>query len=225
MQQRVVLFGAGKGAEMARRHLAADGRHEVVGHIVDREHLTADRFAGLPVIPVEEAVERFPPGDHWAFAPLGAAGMNAMRTEKYLLLKSLGYRFASFIHPSNRMESVKVGENCFILENQSVNLDVVIGDNVVIWSGCQIGDRTKIHDNVFMAAHVAVAGDTVIGENAYLGTNATVANGVTVGRRCFVGANALIADDTKEGSVHVVEPTPPLGIDSSRFVKMIRHPI
>jgi len=224
-RQRIVIFGVGSGAEMARRHFTADTLHEISGHIVDREHLTERTFGGLPVVIVDEATARFPPERYLAFVLLGASEMNSVRIKKYQLLKSLGYQFISFIHSSNRIASAKFGENCFVLENQSINLDVVVGNNVVIWSGCQIGDRTKIEDNVFMASHVVLAGDSLIGESSYLGINCAVANGVKLGKRCFVGANALIASDTNEGAVHVVEPTPPLGIDSRRFAKMIRHPI
>jgi sugar O-acyltransferase (sialic acid O-acetyltransferase NeuD family) len=221
--RRVVIFGTGTGANTARRYFELDSPHEVVGYLVDREFLTAPTCNGCPAIAVDEAVSRFSPEDVLAFVPLGSARMNIFRTEKYQLLKSLGYRFISYVHSSNRLEGrCEVGENCFILENQSVNFDAVIGNNVVIWSGCQIGDRSRIGDHAFLAAHVILNGDVSVGEYAYLGSNCNISNGVHIARQCFIGANALITQDTHERAVHVVDATLAAGIDSLRFVRLLK---
>jgi len=221
--QRVVIFGTGQGADTARRCFEWDTPHEVVGYVVDREFLRTTKFNDRPVVAIDDVVSIFPPTEVVAFAPLGARRMNVLRAEKYALLKSMGYDFISYIHSSNKLAGrCSVGENCLILENQSVNFDTVIGDNVVIWSGCQLGDRSQIRDHVFMAAHVVINGDVEVGESAYLGSNCNISNGVRVAPLSFIGANALITKNTEEGSVHVIEPTPALAMDSSRFVRLIR---
>jgi sugar O-acyltransferase (sialic acid O-acetyltransferase NeuD family) len=222
--RRIVMFGTGTGAETARRYFERDSPYQIVGYVVDREFLAAPAFNGLPVVAVDQAVASFPPDEVEAFVPLGSSRMNMLRTEKYQLMKSLGYRFVSYVHASNQFDGrCDIGENCFILENQSVNFDAVIGNNVVIWSGCQIGDRSRISDHAFLAAHVVLNGDVSIGEYAYLGSNCNISNGVRVGRQSFIGANALITQDTVERAVHVVEATPAAGIDSLRFIRLLKH--
>jgi sugar O-acyltransferase (sialic acid O-acetyltransferase NeuD family) len=222
--RRILIFGTGTGADTARRYFERDSPHEIVGYLVDREFLTVPTFNGRPVVAVEDAVGTFSPDDVLAFVPLGSSRMNMLRAEKYQLLKSLGYRFATYIHASNRLEGhCEIGENCFILENQSVNFDAVIGNNVVIWSGCQIGDRSRIGDHAFLAAHVVLNGDVTIGEYAYLGSNCNISNGVHVAQQSFIGANALITQDTGKRAVHVVEATPAAGIDSLRFVRLLKN--
>jgi sugar O-acyltransferase (sialic acid O-acetyltransferase NeuD family) len=222
--RRVLIFGIGTGADTARRYIELDTPHEVVGYLVDREFLKVPTFNGCPVVAVDEAVTRFSPDDVLAFVPLGSARMNMLRAEKHQLLKSLGYRFLSYVHSSNKLEGhCKIGENCFILENQSVNFDAAIGNNVVIWSGCQIGDRSRIGDHAFLAAHVVLNGDVTVGEYAYLGSNCNISNAVRIARQSFIGANALITQDTEERSVHVVEATPAAGIDSLRFVRLLKN--
>jgi sugar O-acyltransferase (sialic acid O-acetyltransferase NeuD family) len=222
--QRIVIFGTGTGADTARRYFERDTPHEIVGHLVDGEFLATPAFKDRPVVAVDEAVATFSPDDVLAFVPLGSARMNMLRAEKYQLLKSLGYRFATYVHGSNRIEGhCAIGENSFILENQSINFDAAIGNNVVIWSGCQIGDRSRIGDHAFLAAHVVLNGDVSIGEYAYLGSNCNISNGVHVARQSFVGANALITQDTAERAVHVVEATPAVGIDSLRFVRLLKN--
>jgi sugar O-acyltransferase (sialic acid O-acetyltransferase NeuD family) len=222
--RRIVIFGTGTGAETARRYIEQDSPHEVVGYIVDREFLGAASIKGRPVVALEDAVITFSPDDVLAFVPLGSARINMLRAEKYQLLKSLGYRFLTYVHSSNKLDGhCAIGENCFILENQSVNFDATIGNNVVIWSGCQIGDRSRIDDHAFLAAHVVLNGDVAVGEYAYLGSNCNISNGVHIARQSFIGANALITQDTGERAVHVVEATPAAGIDSLRFVRLLKN--
>jgi sugar O-acyltransferase (sialic acid O-acetyltransferase NeuD family) len=222
--RRIVIFGTGTGSDTARRYFERDSPHDIVGYIVDREFLGVPTFNGRPVVAVGDAVAAFSPDDVLAFVPLGSARMNMLRAEKYELLKSLGYRFVSYVHATNQLEGhCEIGENCFILENQSVNFDAVIGNNVVIWSGCQIGDRSRVGDHAFLAAHVVLNGDVTVGEYAYLGSNCNISNGVHIARQSFIGANALITQDTGERAVHVVEATPAAGIDSLRFVRLLKN--
>jgi sugar O-acyltransferase (sialic acid O-acetyltransferase NeuD family) len=222
--RRIVMFGTGIGAETARRYFEHDSPHEIVGYIVDREFLSASTFNGRPVAAVDEAVTIFPPDEVLAFVPLGSSRMNILRTEKYQLMKSIGYRFVTYVHASNQLKGhCEIGENCFILENQSVNFDAAIGNNVVVWSGCQVGDRSRIGDHAFLAAQVVLNGDVTIGDYAYLGSNCNICNGVHVGAQSFIGANALITQNTKERAVHIVEATPDAGIDSLRFVRLLKH--
>jgi sugar O-acyltransferase (sialic acid O-acetyltransferase NeuD family) len=221
--KKIVLFGAGQGADTARRYFESDTPHRIVGHIVDRAFLPAGRgTTALPTAAVEDAIATFPPESVLAFVALGAEDMNSLRVEKYALLKRLGYRFATYVHSSNLVaDRCQIGENCLILENQSINFDTVIGNNVVIWSGCQIGDRSRIGDHVFMASHVVVNGDVVVGERCFLGSNANISDGAKLGARSFIGGNALISGDTREDSVHIVEATPAAGIDSRRFMRLL----
>ena len=223
---RILIFGTGRGADTARRYIQSDTPHDIVGYVVDPQYLKEQSFQGRPVVGGEKVVAAFPPGDTLAFVPMGAARMNAQRREKYELLKSLGYRFFSYVHSSNLTQGrCTIGENCFILENQSLNFETGIGDNVVMWSGCQLGDRSRIGNNAYLGAHVVINGDVEIGDATYLGSNCTISHGIRVGAESFIGANALISEHTKPGSVYVVPSTPALEIDSMRFMKLLRSPV
>jgi sugar O-acyltransferase (sialic acid O-acetyltransferase NeuD family) len=224
--KQIVIFGTGRAAATATRYFQADTLHEIVGYTVDASYLKENEFSGRPVIAVESIAREFPPGDVYAFVPMGAARMNGIRTEKYTLLKSFGYRFVSYVHSSNDVyEKGAVGENCFILERQTINYDCAIGNNVMMWSGCHIGDGARIGDNCFLGSHVVVNGFVEVGAGCYLASNCTIAHRVKVGPQSFIGANALIGRDTKERAVHVVEPTAALDIDSWRFLKLLRHDV
>jgi acetyltransferase-like isoleucine patch superfamily enzyme len=66
-------------------------------------------------------------------------------------------------------------------------------------------------------------GDVAVGEYSYLGSNCNISNGVQIGRQSFIGANALITQNTTERAVHVIEATPAAGLDSLRFVRLLKN--
>jgi sugar O-acyltransferase (sialic acid O-acetyltransferase NeuD family) len=221
---RIVIFGIGRGANVATRYLSDDSTHEVVAYTVDDEYADRKEFMGRPVIPFSRIEKEIPPEESQMFVPLGFQGMNALRAEKFAAAKAKGYSLASYI--SSRIlawGTPHIGENCFILEGNVFNYDVTIGNDVVMWSANHVGDLSIIEDHVFVSSHVVLSGDVTIGANSFLGVNATISNYVRIGARCYIGANALIAHDTPPDSVYVPGGTARLEhMDSLRFLQLIK---
>jgi sugar O-acyltransferase (sialic acid O-acetyltransferase NeuD family) len=219
---KVVLFGIGRGADVAYRFLARDSEHKVRGFAVDRQHLDRKDFHGLPVVAFDEVERHFSPDAYKMLVLLGYQRMNALRADKYLQAKSKGYSFISYANSSfYRAEDLDIGENCFILDNQSISLDVKIGNNVVMWSSNHIGDLTQIGDHVWLASHVTIAAEAVIKPYCFLGVGATVGNKVTLAERTFVGAAALVASDTAAGSVCLTNESVRTDVDSTTFLRVM----
>ena len=221
--EKVIIFGCGRGAYVAKRYFESDSKYSVCGFTVESAYQRADKFQGLPVIAFDKLEETFPPNNFKLFIALGFQKMNTVRAEKYLAGKSKGYKFASYV--SSKLvthDNLNIGENCFILENNAINFDVKIGNNVVIWSSCQIGDLSRIEDHVWITSHSTVCGGTIIGEYSFLGANCTISDHIAIGKRTFVGANTLIVKDTNEGSVHITEGSKDLGIDSIMFTALLK---
>jgi sugar O-acyltransferase (sialic acid O-acetyltransferase NeuD family) len=219
---KVVVFGAGRGADVAYRYLTRDSEHEVVGFTVDASYLSSEEFRGLPVVPFEDVESRFPPDDYRMFIVLGYQDMNHLRAQKYNDAKGRGYRFVSYAASDIfRIEDLDVGENCFLLDNQSINLDVKIGDNVVMWSSNHIGDMTVIEDHCWISSHCTVAANVVVKEHSFLGIGATVSNHVVVEPESFVGADVLITENTKPSGVYLPGKSGCVSQDSRAFMKVL----
>lgn len=202
--KKVVLFGTGRGAEVAHRFLAADSDLEVAGFAVDAAHRRNDLHRGLPLVDFESVERYFPPEDFSMLILLGYQQMNRLRETKFEQAKAKGYRLASYVSSAIfQPEPIRHGENCFILDNQSISLDVAIGNNVVMWSSNHIGDLSVIEDHAWVASHVTVAANVNIGRRAFLGIGATITNGARVGEEAFVGADVLVTADVAPKSVHV----------------------
>ena len=88
----IVIFGAGHIAELAHFYFTHDSDHRVVGFTVDAAHLGQGSFCGLPLVPLEELLSRFPAARHDAFVALGYSKLNQLRANKCAAMKALGYR-------------------------------------------------------------------------------------------------------------------------------------
>jgi sugar O-acyltransferase (sialic acid O-acetyltransferase NeuD family) len=203
----IVIFGAGDIARLAHRYFSTDSEHRVVGFTVDAAFHTAESFQQLPLVPFEQAAVAFPPAQCQMFVALSYSGMNQLRANKYAEAKSRGYTLASYVSSrcTNLMQD-PIGDNCFILEDNTIQPFVRIGSNVTLWSGNHIGHDSAIGDHVFVSSHVVISGHVRIGSYCFLGVNATLRNGITIAARTLVGAGAVIMGDTAEGSVHVSRP-------------------
>ena len=49
MTTPLIIFGAGDIAELAHYYFTTDSDYEVTAFVVDRQHLEATQFCGLPV--------------------------------------------------------------------------------------------------------------------------------------------------------------------------------
>jgi UDP-3-O-[3-hydroxymyristoyl] glucosamine N-acyltransferase len=96
-----------------------------------------------------------------------------------------------------------VGDNCFILEDNTIQPFVTIGSNVTLWSGNHIGHDSTIADHVFIASHVVVSGHVEIGSFVFIGVNATLRNSIRIAPGTLIGAGAVIMKSTKEQGVYL----------------------
>ena len=201
---KLVIFGIGDIAKLAHYYFSLDSNYEVTAFTVDKQFMDGDVFQGLPVVDFKEIVDRFPPATHKMFIAISYAKMNRIRAQKYFKVKDMGYQLATYI--SSRctfLTNKPVGDNCFILEDNTIQPFVEIGSNVTLWSGNHIGHETIIEDHCFISSHVVVSGHVHIHEYCFIGVNATLRNSITIAPETLVGAGAIIMRDTVAKGVYL----------------------
>jgi len=201
---KLVIFGAGDIARLAWVYFTRDSEHEVVAFTVDQEFLKEGSFRDLPLVAFERVAELYPPSDHKMFVALSYAKMNRIRADKYRQAKAAGYDLASYV--SSRCSFLTdhpVGDNCFILEDNTIQPFVKIGNNVTLWSGNHIGHDAVIDDHCFLASHIVVSGYVHICRSCFIGVNATLRNSITIAAESLIGAGAVIMKDTVEKGVYL----------------------
>jgi sugar O-acyltransferase (sialic acid O-acetyltransferase NeuD family) len=214
----LVVFGAGDIAELARFYFTHDSAHRVVAFTVDAAYLKEPTFDGLPVVPFEEMASRFPADRHAAFVALSYTRLNAVRAEKCAALRALGYPLVSYVSSRTTVfTDFQAGDNCFILEDNTIQPRVRIGNNVTLWSGNHIGHHSTIEDDVFVASHAVISGGVTVGAGSFIGVNSTIRDHVRIGRRCVLGAGSVILNDAPDGSVYAATETARSAVPSSRL--------
>lgn len=208
MSKPLVIFGAGDIAQLAHFYFTHDSERDVAAFTVDEAYRSSDSFLGLPLVAFEDVADRFPPAEFDMFVALSYAKRNAVRTEKCAGAREKGYELASYVSSrATIFPGTSFGENCFILEDNTIQPFVQIGRNVTLWSGNHIGHHSFIDDNAFITSHVVISGGVHVGKNCFIGVNTTVRDHVTLGDRCLIGAGSLILHSTEPSAVYVANET------------------
>ena len=202
--EKILIFGLGDIAQIANYYFKIDSNYIVVAFTVDKQYMNVDQFEGLPVVPFDEIVIKYPPSEYKMFIALSYAKLNKVREEKYHQAKKMGYEFVSYVSSKcSYLSQFKHGDNCFIFENNTIQPYVQIGNNVTLWSGNHIGHHSVIHDHNFISSHVVVSGHCVINSNSFIGVNSTLGHQVELGKENIIGAGSIITKSTGFGEVYV----------------------
>ena len=202
---KVVIFGAGDIARLAHFYFRTDSPHQVAAFVVDAAFKNEDTFDGLPLVSFEEALDRYPPSHHEAFVAISYAQMNRLRRAKYEQMRGAGYRCVTYLSSRCTYLTTPPGENCFILEDNTVQPFVTIGNNVTLWSGNHIGHDSVIEDDCFITSHVVVSGHVRVGAGSFLGVNATLRNSISIAPESLIAAGAVMMKSTVAKGVYYPE--------------------
>jgi sugar O-acyltransferase (sialic acid O-acetyltransferase NeuD family) len=201
---KLIIFGAGDIARLAHYYFTRDSEHQVIAFTVDQKYRQGETFLDLPLVSFEEVSNSYPPDEFRMFVALSYARMNKLREEKYHAAKEKGYELVSYV--SSRCSFLTdhpVGDNCFILEDNTIQPFVRIGNDVTLWSGNHIGHDATIEDHCFLASHIVVSGYVRIANNCFIGVNATLRNSITIAPETLIGAGAVIMKDTVPKGVYL----------------------
>lgn len=217
----LVLFGAAEIAEVAHFYFTHDTAYQVKAFTVDAPFVREPVFHGLPVVAFEQVERAFPPADHTIFVAVSYSKVNALRAQKYAEAKSRGYSLATYLSSKATVwPGLNVGDNCFILEDNTIQPFASIGSNVTLWSGNHIGHHARIGDHCFISSHVVISGGVAVGEYSFIGVNATVRDHVRLGKSCVIGAGSLIQQDVPDFGVCVQQPAELSRVPSNRLRKI-----
>jgi sugar O-acyltransferase (sialic acid O-acetyltransferase NeuD family) len=219
--KKLVIIGDSAFAEVAYECFTHDSEYEVVGFAVESEFLRRDTLFGLPVVPFESIEQHFDPAATCFYAAMVYTQLNRLRTRLFNAARSKGYRPASYV--SSRAfvwHNVKLGEHCFVFEDNTLQPFAEIGDNVVLWSGNHIGHHSRIGNHCFIASHVVVSGFCEVGDSSFLGVNVSLANNLKIGRDNWVGPGVTLVHDTEDNQLFKAPEVEPARVPAKRFLKV-----
>jgi len=217
MNNQLVIFGSAEIATLAKYYFENDTQYRIVAFTVDDDYAGDENFEKLPLIPFSELQDSFPPDRFSMHVALSYTRLNQLRAAKYIQAKQAGYSLASYVSGrSVTWPDLAVGDNCFILENQTIQPGVQIGNNVMIWSGNHLGHGSSIGDHTYISSHVVISGHCVIGERNFFGVNSAVRDFCSIGNDCFIGMGAVVAKNMPDGAVALSPPADVYDADDRR---------
>jgi len=198
----VVVFGAGKLAELLSLYISNDENLRIVGFTVDSVYLpSGGRLGSLPVVPWETLEQDFPPDEVMILGPVSYRDNNRFRWNRYLEGKRRGYSFATYIHPSSHVVGAEIGENSIILEECTVQPFARLGPCSVLWSKVHIGHHAEIGDACFFASFSGIAGNSRVGSRSFFGGQTGLVDNCSVGADCIVAAGTVVTRPMPDGAV------------------------
>lgn len=217
----VVIFGAGKIAEVLLYYFRNHSQRTVAACTTDGQYLPGESWRDLPCIAFEDIEQQYPAAEYDMFVALGYQDLNALRMMKVAAAKAKGYQLISYVHPdSGTPDDCQYGENCFIMNHVMIHPCVTLGDNVFVWSGSMIGHHSTIGNNCWLTSSTNISGVVTVGDNCFFAVNSTVGHTVRIGSNCFIGANTLVTKCAADGQVFLQESTKPFRLNSQQFLRM-----
>jgi sugar O-acyltransferase (sialic acid O-acetyltransferase NeuD family) len=205
--KQLIIFGSSEIAELAYYYFSHDSNYQVAAFTVDDAYIKEEQFLGLPLVPFSQVSKLYPCSDYEMHVALSYVKLNQLRQEKYEQAKRAGYTLASYVCSKSVVwPDLSIGDNCFILENQTIQPTVKIGNNVMIWSGNHLGHGSMIGDHTYISSHVVICGHCDIGQRCFFGVNASVRDFCTIGNDCFITMDASITRNLADGSVVLGNP-------------------
>jgi len=205
--KKVIIFGSEQFAQLANYYLTeTTDEYEVVAFSVHKKYRNSDLIFDKPLIDFENIEDIYPPNEYFLFAPMSGKDLNKLREKIYIEGKEKGYKFISYISKKALVYTKKIGENCFILENNVIQPFTEIGNNCVLWSGNHIGHHSIIKDSVFITSGVIVSGNCAIDKYSWFGVNSTIRNNLKIGEGSIISMSACILKDTEPYTIYVGVP-------------------
>ena len=218
VKKKLIIFGCSEIAQLAKFYFKQTEEYNVVAFTIDGEFISENVFEELPVVPFQEVPSLYDSSKYDLFIALSYSKLNSLRKTKFLEAKTMGYSCPSYISPqATILNQFNFGENCFILEDNTIQPFVSIGDNVTLWSGNHIGHHSTIKSHSFITSHSVISGGVEIGEQCFVGVNSTLRNHIKIGDRCVLGAGSLILKDTDPDGVYIGKATERSRVPSSRL--------
>ena len=205
----ITIYGAGGFGREVMWAAQQAGNAQTVCFVDDS---ASGELHGVPVLPLQEARERFP--DALMVVAIGDPRLRERLTRKS---EAAGFDFASIRAPG--VESgmnVQVDTGAVICARTVMTVDIRIGRHAQVNLGCTLGHDVRAGDFLTLAPGVHVSGYVHFGHRVYVGTGAVILQGtehepLSIADDVTIGAGAVVTRSVVEPGVTVVGmPAKPL---------------
>jgi sugar O-acyltransferase (sialic acid O-acetyltransferase NeuD family) len=200
--KKLIIFGSGTLAELANYYFSNDSSYEVIAFTEDDGFdFKSKSFLGKPLHKWGEVLEQYSPDFVDIFVAIGYKKTNQLRRLRFDQVRASGFGMATYVSTKAINYAMKIGVNCFILENNVLQPFSEIEDCVTMWSGNHLGHHSIIKQNCFITSQVVISGKCIVGENTFIGVNSSIHDGVQIGKYSVIGAGSIVGTSCLDRTV------------------------
>ena len=216
--KKLVIVGIGSFGELLKYYIDNYDEREVVAFAVNRAFLPSScQYCGLPVFPLETLPACCPPTQFDIILGVGYKKMNTVRRELFHYCKSMGYKIASFIHPSACIsKDAEIGEGNIILESFVMSPFCRLGEGNLLWADILLGHNVRVGDFNTISGQVGLSGFSSVGNCCFLGMQSLVFDHVALADYTLLGAGAAARKSSSE--YEIIVPTQSVILKNKRSV-------
>lgn len=221
MNRKAIIFGNNNLAEILYWETKKfnEQHFEIEAFCVDEEYVNSGTFFDRPLLSLEDAVKRYPPGEFRILSTILASSGLRKKIAVFNRLKKLGYTLANYVSPLADVNSnVQMGENNIVLSFCKIGLGVALGNANILWYDVLLDHDTTVGDGNFFAGGCKTAGFVTIGDSCWLGINSTIIQQLTLADETFLGAGSVVIRDTAPYTKYVGNPAKPIGTHENRGI-------
>jgi sugar O-acyltransferase (sialic acid O-acetyltransferase NeuD family) len=199
----VLLWGGTGQAKVLRPILAAQG-HSVAA-VYDGDPRVPPPFIDVPLLSGESALDEWLRRNghttrFFAVAIGGDKGRDRIAVAGRLASRNL--RPVTAIHPCAWIADTAVlGEGCQAMAMAAVSEEARLGRQCIVNTNASVDHECTLGDGVHVMPGATIAGCVRIGAFATIGSNATVLPRISIGEGAVVGAGAVVTRDVPPGAV------------------------
>ena len=202
--ERIVVIGAGKGAEVVIDLLRDDYNKTIVGLVDDNVKTMQNYLYPILDCTVEDFPNRIERSSFDTVIISFGADLRSMkkRSEVFQHYKSKGIKFTNVISSKALVKSgVIIGEGNLIGDNVYIGTMTEIGDNNSISYSAIIGHHNTIGSHNLIAPSVNTSGSVIIGNNCIIPAGVNVINRLKIGDSCVFPLGYNVNSDVKNSTV------------------------
>lgn len=206
MDKPVLVIGGGGHAKVLIDCLLLSQAH-ILGIVDSDINKIGQKVLGVPIIGTDEAILKYRPSEVLLVNGLGSTKEMTVRSKIFKWLKSMGYSFASIIHPTAIIATnVVMDEGVQIMAGAIIQPGCCLGSNVIINTNASLDHDCMIANHVHIAPGTTASGGVIIGEGSHIGTGTVIIQNVTIGSNSITGAGAIVIHNVPDDVVVVGGP-------------------
>ncbi len=209
-QQRLLIIGARQHTKVLvsiAEEFYSD-QVEIVGFLDDDPRLQDTCLLGYPVLGPVNALETLA-GEQKATAALVGISNRymALRQELFRKIRALDLQTPALIHGRAYVSpQAQVGPGSALNPGVVVNCFARVGANCVIYSNATIEHETVLEDNVYIGPGVNFSSNAKVGSGTFIGAGSRIIPDIRIGANVVIGAGSVVIEDLPDNTTYAGIP-------------------